>query len=96
MILNRFNPLITLFDAFERFWEASYSQRRLAGIFFWVYLLALALIQARRAGLMPAALAAIEPFCRHSAGLHSHPGGRGARAHHEHPELFLAFRGQAV
>ena len=61
MILKRFNPLIALFDAFERFWEASYSQRRLAGIFFWVYLLALALIQARRAGLMPASLAAITP-----------------------------------
>ena len=59
MILNRFNPLIALFDAFEHLWEASLSQRRLAGIFFWVYLLALALIQARRAGLMPSALAAI-------------------------------------
>ena len=47
MILNRFNPLIALFDAFEHLWEASLSQRRLAGIFFWVYLLALALIQAR-------------------------------------------------
>ena len=67
MILKRFNPLIALFDAFERFWEASYSQRRLAGIFFWVYLLALALIQARRAGLMPAALAAITPSSHFAA-----------------------------
>lgn len=67
MILNRFNPLIALFDAFEHLWEASLSQRRLAGIFFWVYLLALALIQARRAGLMPSALAAITPSSHFAA-----------------------------
>ena len=62
MILNRFNPLIALFDAFEHLWEASLSQRRLAGIFFWVYLLALALIQARRAGRPSRHRAILPPF----------------------------------
>lgn len=67
MILNRLKPLTDLFDGFARIWEASVSQRRIAGFFFWVYLFALAFIQARRAGLLPAALAAITPTSHFAA-----------------------------
>lgn len=67
MILNRLKPLTDLFDGFARIWETSVSQRRIAGFFFWVYLFALAFIQARRAGLLPAALAAITPTSHFAA-----------------------------
>lgn len=67
MILKSLKPLTDCFDAFARIWEASVSQRRIAGFFFWVYLFALAFIQARRAGLLPAALAAITPTSHFAA-----------------------------
>jgi len=67
MILKSLKPLTDCFDALARIWEASVSQRRIAGFFFWVYLFALAFIQARRAGLLPAALAAITPTSHFAA-----------------------------
>jgi len=67
MILKSLKPLTDCFDALARIWEASVSPRRIAGFFFWVYLFALAFIQARRAGLLPAALAAITPTSHFAA-----------------------------
>lgn len=61
MLIEKLQPVTDVFDWLQHSWERSVTQRRVAFLILWVYLLALLGIELNRQGLLPHWLASVTP-----------------------------------
>ncbi len=67
MTANILSLAARLFDAIEGLFESTSSQKRIAKVFLWTYLLALATVECRLRGLVPEGLARFTPTSHFAA-----------------------------
>ena len=88
-----------LFDPLHYHWEHEQMNQKISVLLVLLFLGSLLVIELKRQGLLPAALAGLhpeKPFLRHPDGIHRGPDPGGGEPD-LHPALFLfALGGQAV
>ncbi|GHU94402.1 hypothetical protein AGMMS49974_03740 [Deltaproteobacteria bacterium] len=67
MLIDKLQQITDIFDWIQHVWEHPVTQRRVALIILWVYLLALACVELNCRGLLPPQLAALTPYSHFAA-----------------------------